>query len=52
VIPQILPVIFVMFFKLYNLFHYMRPAVQESDRVGKAIDGPIAALTKATFNGN
>jgi hypothetical protein len=30
----------------------MRPAVQESDRIGKANDGPIFALTKATFNGN
>ena len=30
----------------------MRPAVQESDRIGKAFDAPINALTKATFNGN
>ena len=52
VVPQILPVVFVMFHKLYHLFHYMRPAVQESDRIGKANDGPIGALTKATFNGN
>ena len=27
VVPQILPVVCVMFYKLYHLFHYMRPAV-------------------------